>query len=236
MHQVGSLGIRTKGCPIRRVDRRLHGPEKLSRLGGGVESTHGERQRPRLVLTESPEQFLDIDGDRHEPKARRALVHFARHRQTSHSSPKRASPTQVQHWQDRHVGPESLRGRRGAQQAHGNSEQTGEWLALVVTVVLPFPGAQVSGWQGAPAAQGRRWGGLRVSRKASTGMDGWQHTTRDYDRATDGDEEAWARAVALEGWHDLAPVRGVAHGGQPARASVGAAPAVLAPVVGSRAC
>ena len=31
-------------------------------------------------------------------------------------------------------------------------------------------------------------------------MDGWQHTTRDYDPATDGDEEAWARAVALEGW------------------------------------
>ena len=31
-------------------------------------------------------------------------------------------------------------------------------------------------------------------------MDGWQHTTRDFDRATDGDEEAWARAIALEGW------------------------------------
>ena len=31
-------------------------------------------------------------------------------------------------------------------------------------------------------------------------MTGWQHTTLDYDPATDGDEEAWARAVALEGW------------------------------------
>ena len=29
---------------------------------------------------------------------------------------------------------------------------------------------------------------------------GWQHTTPDYDPATDGDEEEWAVAVALEGW------------------------------------
>ena len=29
---------------------------------------------------------------------------------------------------------------------------------------------------------------------------GWQHTTRDYDPEVDGDEEAWARAVAEEGW------------------------------------
>ena len=31
-------------------------------------------------------------------------------------------------------------------------------------------------------------------------MDGWQHTTRDYDPATDGDEATWARTVAAEGW------------------------------------
>lgn len=31
-------------------------------------------------------------------------------------------------------------------------------------------------------------------------MDGWQHSTLDYDPVADGAEETWARAVALEGW------------------------------------
>lgn len=30
--------------------------------------------------------------------------------------------------------------------------------------------------------------------------DGWQHTCLDYDPATDGVEEQWARAVAEQGW------------------------------------
>ena len=34
---------------------------------------------------------------------------------------------------------------------------------------------------------------------ASGAMAGW-NSTLDYDPQTDGDEEAWARAVALEGW------------------------------------
>ncbi len=31
-------------------------------------------------------------------------------------------------------------------------------------------------------------------------MAGYQHTTLGYDPATNGNEEAWARAVPLEGW------------------------------------
>ena len=34
---------------------------------------------------------------------------------------------------------------------------------------------------------------------------GWQHRTLDYDPTTDGDEEAWARAVAVEGWRTWHP-------------------------------
>jgi hypothetical protein len=37
-------------------------------------------------------------------------------------------------------------------------------------------------------------------RLASVGLEGWQHTTLDFDPDTDGDEEDWARAVASEGW------------------------------------
>ena len=36
-------------------------------------------------------------------------------------------------------------------------------------------------------------------------MDGWQHTTRDRDPTVDCDEEAWAEAVALEGWRTWHP-------------------------------
>ncbi len=36
-------------------------------------------------------------------------------------------------------------------------------------------------------------------------MDGWQHTTRDYDPDADGEEETWARAVADEGWRTWHP-------------------------------
>ena len=36
-------------------------------------------------------------------------------------------------------------------------------------------------------------------------MNGWQHRTLDYDPATDCDEEAWARAVAVEGWRTWHP-------------------------------
>ena len=45
-------------------------------------------------------------------------------------------------------------------------------------------------------------GGAPPSVPAATvaAVTGWQHTTRDYDPATDGNEEAWARTVAAEGW------------------------------------
>ena len=36
-------------------------------------------------------------------------------------------------------------------------------------------------------------------------MAGWQHSTLDYDPASDGDEEEWARAVAAEGWRTWQP-------------------------------
>lgn len=35
---------------------------------------------------------------------------------------------------------------------------------------------------------------------ASATMDGWQHTTLDFDPEADGDEARWAQKVALDGW------------------------------------
>jgi len=35
---------------------------------------------------------------------------------------------------------------------------------------------------------------------ASATMDGWQHTTLDFDPEADGDEASWAQKVALDGW------------------------------------
>lgn len=35
---------------------------------------------------------------------------------------------------------------------------------------------------------------------ASATMDGWQHTTLDFDPEADGDEAIWAQKVALDGW------------------------------------
>jgi hypothetical protein len=64
-------------------------------------------------------------------------------------------------------------------------------------------------------------------------MAGWQHRTVDFDPESDGDEEAWARAVAAEGWRTSAPDRGLANRGEPALATVGAAPSVPSSVVHS---
>ena len=36
-------------------------------------------------------------------------------------------------------------------------------------------------------------------------MDGWQHSTLDYDPERDGSEEEWARAVAADGWRTWHP-------------------------------
>ena len=79
-----------------------------------------------------------------------------------------------------------------------------------------------------PLPQGQV-GGAVVSPASRVGMDGWQHTTRDYDPATGRRRRGWARAVALEGWRTWHASGGVGHGGQPARATVGAAPAVRPP-------
>lgn len=63
---------------------------------------------------------------------------------------------------------------------------------------------------------------------------GWQHCCLDYDPATDGDEEQWARAVKAAGWRTYAATGIWGHHRQPAGAQVGAAPPLHQALVGSR--
>jgi len=62
---------------------------------------------------------------------------------------------------------------------------------------------------------------------------GWQHGTRDYDPAADGDEDECARCGAGRMAH-LASLRGVDRGERATGAPMGLAPSVLPPRVSAR--
>lgn len=64
-------------------------------------------------------------------------------------------------------------------------------------------------------------------------ISGWPYSPIDFDPESDGDEEERARAVADEGWRTCHPTGVGVTVGEPARATVGAAPSMHAPVVSS---
>jgi hypothetical protein len=106
----------------------------------------------------------------------------------------------------------------------GTPDRPPEADRIVTSMSGPGRCAQWSALLGVPGMSWRRLGDVRHLRLAILPLD--------LDPESDGDEEEWARAVAAEGWRTCQPTVGVTVG-EPARATVGAAPSMPAPVVRS---